>query len=211
MLKPCPPLTHVVLIALITLAVSGCKKERSYPVYRENPAPTDALPIVIRVHDAPVELALPKVFVSYEIDPLCLPPINNYLDSAPLRIECYDVSHNQGTYQSASMVVFEDGMAVADYYGRGPCEWKPSIIRASFPVISEGREGFISVAVHHLELKKLHTSISYADSQMTLQTTSSTPGWVRTQSQYTYDRLSDIEKQKYFPIAISSPSKGFVP
>ncbi len=32
------------------------------------------------------------------------------LDTAPLRIECYDVSHNQGTYQSASMVVFEDGL-----------------------------------------------------------------------------------------------------
>lgn len=46
------------------------------------------------------------------------------LDSAPLRIECYDVSHNQGTYQSASMVVFEDGMARKNQYRlfnvRGP-------------------------------------------------------------------------------------------
>ncbi|WP_159797319.1 excinuclease ABC subunit UvrC [Puerhibacterium puerhi] len=38
------------------------------------------------------------------------------LDSAPLRIECYDVSHTQGTYQSASMVVFEDGLARKSEY-----------------------------------------------------------------------------------------------
>ncbi|NMM31932.1 MAG: excinuclease ABC subunit UvrC [Cellulomonas sp.] len=38
------------------------------------------------------------------------------LPSAPLRIECYDVSHNQGTFQSASMVVFEDGLARKSEY-----------------------------------------------------------------------------------------------
>ncbi|WP_035834353.1 excinuclease ABC subunit UvrC [Jonesia quinghaiensis] len=38
------------------------------------------------------------------------------LDEAPLRIECFDISHNQGTYQSASMVVFEDGLAKKSGY-----------------------------------------------------------------------------------------------
>lgn len=46
------------------------------------------------------------------------------LPSAPLRIECFDVSHNQGTFQSASMVVFEDGLARKSEYRlfnlRGP-------------------------------------------------------------------------------------------
>ncbi|XBH22753.1 excinuclease ABC subunit UvrC [Jonesiaceae bacterium BS-20] len=47
-----------------------------------------------------------------------------FLPSAPLRIECFDVSHNQGTYQVASMVVFEDGMPKKSQYRtfniRGP-------------------------------------------------------------------------------------------
>lgn len=46
------------------------------------------------------------------------------LDSAPLRIECYDISTTMGTYQAASMVVFEDGLPRKSEYRtftiRGP-------------------------------------------------------------------------------------------
>ncbi|MBG0718910.1 excinuclease ABC subunit UvrC [Microbacterium sp. 2C] len=38
------------------------------------------------------------------------------LDEAPLRIECYDVSHLSGTNVVASMVVFEDGLPRKDQY-----------------------------------------------------------------------------------------------
>lgn len=40
------------------------------------------------------------------------------LPSAPLRIECYDISHIQGTQVVASMVVFEDGLARKSEYRR---------------------------------------------------------------------------------------------
>ncbi|MEV1047341.1 excinuclease ABC subunit UvrC [Streptomyces sp. NPDC049916] len=40
------------------------------------------------------------------------------LDTAPLRIECYDVSHLQGDDVVASMVVFEDGLARKSEYRR---------------------------------------------------------------------------------------------
>ncbi len=40
------------------------------------------------------------------------------LETAPLRIECYDVSHLQGTEVVASMVVFEDGLARRSEYRR---------------------------------------------------------------------------------------------
>ncbi|WP_207456831.1 excinuclease ABC subunit UvrC [Desertivibrio insolitus] len=40
------------------------------------------------------------------------------MDDAPLRMECYDVSHLQGTNIVASMVVFEDGLPRKDQYRR---------------------------------------------------------------------------------------------
>jgi excinuclease ABC subunit C len=40
------------------------------------------------------------------------------LDQAPLRIECFDVSHIQGSEVVASMVVFEDGLARRSEYRR---------------------------------------------------------------------------------------------
>ncbi|WP_216402603.1 excinuclease ABC subunit UvrC [Arcanobacterium phocae] len=46
------------------------------------------------------------------------------LERAPLRIECYDISHTQGTHQVGSMVVFEDALAKKSDYRhfivRGP-------------------------------------------------------------------------------------------
>ncbi|GAA4213642.1 excinuclease ABC subunit UvrC [Actinocatenispora rupis] len=40
------------------------------------------------------------------------------METAPLRIECYDISHIQGTDVVASMVVFEDGLARKSEYRR---------------------------------------------------------------------------------------------
>ena len=40
------------------------------------------------------------------------------LPTAPLRIECYDISNLQGTEVVASMVVFEDGLARKSEYRR---------------------------------------------------------------------------------------------
>src|SRR5690625_3025545 len=40
------------------------------------------------------------------------------LAEAPLRIECYDISHTQGTHQVGAMVVFEDGLPRKNAYRR---------------------------------------------------------------------------------------------
>jgi excinuclease ABC subunit C len=72
------------------------------------------------------------------------------LDEAPLRIECYDISHLQGTEIVASMVVFEDGLARKSEYRRFVIRWQEGSddVRAMHEVITrrfrrlldEGRE-----------------------------------------------------------------------
>jgi len=61
------------------------------------------------------------------------------LAEAPLRIECFDVSHVQGTNVVASMVVFEDGLARKSEYRRflmrtegGDTDWIAEAVRRRF-------------------------------------------------------------------------------
>jgi excinuclease ABC subunit C len=57
------------------------------------------------------------------------------LDQAPLRIECYDVSHLQGENVVASMVVFEDGLARKSEYRRFAVKTKEGDVAAIHEVI----------------------------------------------------------------------------
>jgi excinuclease ABC subunit C len=61
------------------------------------------------------------------------------LSVAPLRIECFDISHVQGTNVVASMVVFEDGLPRKSEYrrfamreGTGDTDWIAEVIRRRF-------------------------------------------------------------------------------
>ena len=64
------------------------------------------------------------------------------LPVAPLRIECFDISHVQGTNVVASMVVFEDGLARKSEYrrfalrdtgaGSGDVTWIAEVVRRRF-------------------------------------------------------------------------------
>jgi excinuclease ABC subunit C len=57
------------------------------------------------------------------------------LDTAPLRIECYDVSQIQGTDVVASMVVFEDGLARKSEYRRFAITGAPDDVAAISEVL----------------------------------------------------------------------------
>ncbi|MFC4061955.1 excinuclease ABC subunit UvrC [Planomonospora corallina] len=58
------------------------------------------------------------------------------LDTAPLRIECYDVSHLQGTNVVASMVVFEDGLARKSEYRRFSVRSTEGDVASIYEVVS---------------------------------------------------------------------------
>ena len=68
------------------------------------------------------------------------------LDSAPLRIECFDISNTSGTTVVASMVVFEDGQVKKSDYRRFIIETStaPDDTRATHQVITRRMKRWIS-------------------------------------------------------------------
>ncbi|HEL5403260.1 TPA: hypothetical protein UOJ25_003408 [Stenotrophomonas maltophilia] len=212
MLKSLPPVAHVALIALITLAVAGCNKERSYPVYRENPAPRDALPIVIRVHDAPVETPTPKVFVTYEINPLCLPPINNYegVQYEPNQHKV-ELQTQRLSATEFSSVVFRDGMEVADYYGRGQCTWTPVLMEASFAFVIEDRPIQATAWTSFTKLESEGSTTTYVNRALRPLISGKSPEWTPTEPSSWYEKMPQEKRKEYFPIDISTRAEEVVP
>lgn len=212
MLKSLPLLPNVALIALIILAVPGCHKERSFPVYRENPAPKDALPIVIRVHDAPVDVPLPEVFVTYEIDPLCLPPINNYEGVQ------YEPKQHRAEFQAQRIsdseftsTVFKDGMEVADYYGRGPCTWKPVLLEATFNFIVEDRPIQATAWSLFTKIEDEKSSTNYVNRALPPMIPGKYPEWTPVESSKWYEKMPPYKRKEYFPVEISTRTDGVIP
>jgi len=58
------------------------------------------------------------------------------LDTAPLRIECFDVSNLQGTHVVASMVVFEDGLARKSEYRKFAIRGATDDLAAIYEVVT---------------------------------------------------------------------------
>jgi excinuclease ABC subunit C len=60
------------------------------------------------------------------------------METAPLRIECFDVSQIQGTDVVASMVVFEDGLArKSDYRRFAVAATRTAAAPTTWPAMSE--------------------------------------------------------------------------
>ncbi|GIH77137.1 excinuclease ABC subunit UvrC [Planobispora longispora] len=85
------------------------------------------------------------------------------LDQAPLRIECYDVSHLQGTNVVASMVVFEDGLARKSEYRRFSVRSVEGDVASIHEVISRRFKRYLEERVATGELAELGEAAELAE------------------------------------------------
>lgn len=206
------PLTHshlraLVLISATLLTLAGCK-ERTYPTYRENPTPKNAIPIRIKVTDAPVDVPVPKVLVQYQIDLLCLPPISNYagvhLEPKTHWIE-YPVQRVSDT--EFRSVVFEDGMQVADYYGHGLCSWTMPLVQAAFPFQIGSRPIVAAAGGMTRDLTSQGLQRTYVERALTPLSRLQPSGAAYTLSSTLYDKLPQTERSRYFAVDVFVPTE----
>lgn len=204
-MHPTPPYLHaLVAMATTLLIVTGCK-ERTYPSYRENPNPKAAIPIRIKVTDAPVDVPLPKVLVEYQIDLSCLPPIRNFAGVHPEpKTHWVEYPVQRVSDTDFASRVFEDGMEIADYYRHGPCSWTMQIIQAAFPFVVENR----TIQASGLSSKRELTSgdystTTYSKKALTTLTLDQSPATTSPWASSTYTKLPEAEQQKFFSIEVS--------
>ena len=200
-------LPALVAIATTLLVVAGCK-ERNYPTYCENPSPKAAIPIRIKVTDAPVDVPVPKVLVQYQIDLLCLPPISNYagvhLEPKTHWIE-YPVQRVSDT--EFRSVVFEDGMQVADYYGHGLCSWTMSLVQAAFPFQVGSRPIVAAAGGMTRDLASQGLQRTYVERALTPLSRLQPSGAAYTLSSTLYDKLPEAERSRYFAVDVFIPTE----
>lgn len=95
--------------------------------YRENPNPTKAYRLTMRIDDAPGPLQVMVSASQFDVvNRECLPPPDSnpggHLSPIPtndIPFQLERVSDNEYTG-----IVYADGMIDEDYYGRGVCRWK---------------------------------------------------------------------------------------
>ena len=126
-------------LALSVLAfgnLAGCTpaaQEGSRMTYAQNPNPTQAYRVRMRIDGAPGPFAAMKVLAQYDVvNKDCLPPPDTnpggYSSPVPSHVVEIQVVHAVGNEYEG--VVYADRMRDEDYYGRGVCRWALVDVRA---------------------------------------------------------------------------------
>ena len=147
-----PPAHYVAarrIIGLLTvmLLLGGCSRPK-YPEYQLNPAPTDALEVVIKLHDAPVGLDARTAYASYRIvNQTCLPVVTNFQGVQPApKTHSVDVPLRKVDDSTYAFTVYLDQMEVRDYYGRGECHWEFNVTGSAFSLADAPNRVYFSVS-----------------------------------------------------------------
>lgn len=120
----------VAALAILAATNAGCtpaSQEKPMTEYRENPNPTKAYRLTMRIDDAPGPLQVMVSASQFDVvNRECLPPPDSnpggHLSPIPtndIPFQLERVSDNEYTG-----IVYADGMIDEDYYGRGVCRWK---------------------------------------------------------------------------------------
>jgi len=117
------------------------QKEKSKMEYRQNPNPTKAHQLIMRIDNAPGEFGWMHGFMQYDVtNRECLPPPDEnhgHLSPIPTRSVEFDLTQESpGEY---SGIVYTDGMIDEDYHGRGVCRWK--LMNVQVQLKATGTEG----------------------------------------------------------------------
>ena len=147
-----PPAQYVAarrITGLLTvmLLLGGCSRPK-YPEYQLNPAPTDALEVVIKLHDAPAGLDAHTAYASYSIvNQTCLPVVTNFQGVQPApKTHSVDVPLRKVDDSTYAFTVYLDQMQVRDYYGRGECQWEFGLAGSAFKFLGTDDRIYFSIS-----------------------------------------------------------------
>jgi hypothetical protein len=121
------PLAAIVLTLMFTAA--GCSpsaQEKHAVKYRQNPNPSQAYRITMRLDDPPGPFGSMVALAQYDVtETQCLPPPReNHGHKWPVPTEDVPIELTRVSDHEYTGIVYVDRMLDEDYYGRGVCHWQ---------------------------------------------------------------------------------------
>lgn len=110
--------------------------------YRQNPHPTQAYRLTMRIDNAPGPLKIIVSAAQYDVvNSACLPPPNTNPGGhlSPIPTNDIPFALTRVSDNEYAGVVYADGMIDADYHGRGVCRWQ--LIQAQMQLKATGAPG----------------------------------------------------------------------
>ena len=156
----------------------------------------------------PVEVPVPSVFVTYEIDPLCLPPVNNWEGCSTSRTSTRLRFRHSASVQLSSAVLFSTTVWKLPTITVVARARTPVLVEASFAFIIDGRPIRASVAALFKEIEGGRTFTAYVKRTLPPLTTGQSTERTPTEPSSWYEKMPPEKREEYFPIEVSTRIEG---